>query len=99
MVERIGDLVLSQVTYVLLQDGATGQVEVVTGTHKVSLADILARNIKEQRNGSGLGELLSGKNGGWEGLMETVKGTPLEDILKGIIDDYKSLKSKRKKTE
>jgi hypothetical protein len=28
--------------------------------------------------------------------METVKGDPLEDRLKGIIDDYKSLKSKRK---
>ena len=36
---RSGDLVLSQGTYVLLQDGATGQVEVVTGPHKVSLAD------------------------------------------------------------
>lgn len=36
---RTGDLVLSQGTYVLLQDGATGQVEVVTGPHKVSLAD------------------------------------------------------------
>jgi major vault protein len=36
---RIGDLVLPQGTYVLLQDGATGSVEVVTGPHKVSLAD------------------------------------------------------------
>ena len=36
---RSGDLVLPQGTYVLLQDGASGQVEVVTGPHKVSLAD------------------------------------------------------------
>ena len=37
--ERSGDLVLSQGTYVLVQDGATGQVEVITGPFKVSLAD------------------------------------------------------------
>ena len=36
---RSGDLVLSQGTYALIQDGATGTVEVVTGPHKVSLAD------------------------------------------------------------
>ena len=39
MEQRSGDLVLPQGTYVLLQDGASGQVEVVTGPHKVSLAD------------------------------------------------------------
>jgi len=39
MEPRSGDLVLPQGTYVLLQDGASGQVEVVTGPHKVSLAD------------------------------------------------------------
>jgi major vault protein len=39
MEPRGGDLVLPQGTYVLLQDGASGQVEVVTGPHKVSLAD------------------------------------------------------------
>jgi len=39
METRSGDLVLPQGTYVLTQDGASGQVEVVTGPHKVSLAD------------------------------------------------------------
>jgi len=39
MEPRSGDLVLPQGTYVLLQDGASGQVEVVTGPFKVSLAD------------------------------------------------------------
>lgn len=39
MEPRSGDLVLPQGTYVLLQDGASGQVEVVSGPHKVSLAD------------------------------------------------------------
>ena len=36
---RTGDLVLPQGTYVLLQDGASGNVNVVVGPHKVSLAD------------------------------------------------------------
>jgi len=39
MEPRSGDLVLPQGTYVCLQDGATGQVDVVSGPHKVSLAD------------------------------------------------------------
>ena len=38
-IERSGDIVLPQGTYVLIQDGASGQVEVVVGPHKVSLAD------------------------------------------------------------
>ncbi len=38
-IQRQGDLILSQGTYVLVQDGASGNVEVVVGPHKVSLAD------------------------------------------------------------
>jgi major vault protein len=38
-VQRNGDLVLPQGTYVLVMDGASGNVEVVVGPHKVSLAD------------------------------------------------------------
>ncbi len=37
--ERQGDLILSQGTFVFVQDGASGQVEVIMGPHKVSLAD------------------------------------------------------------
>jgi major vault protein len=37
--ERHGDLILPQGTYALVQDGASGQVDVVVGPHKVSLAD------------------------------------------------------------
>ena len=37
--ERSGDLVLSQGTYVFVQDGATGQVDVITGPNKTSLVD------------------------------------------------------------
>lgn len=36
---RSGDLVLPQGTYVLLQEGTTGEVKVVVGPHKVSLGD------------------------------------------------------------
>lgn len=36
---RSGDLVLSQGTFVLLQEGTTGIVKVVVGPHKVSLGD------------------------------------------------------------
>jgi len=36
---RSGDLVLPQGTYVLVQDGASGQVEVISGPNKSSLAD------------------------------------------------------------
>lgn len=39
MSEKRGDLVLPQGTYVLIQDGASGNVEVVVGPHKVSMAD------------------------------------------------------------
>lgn len=39
LTERHGDLILPQGTYALVQDGASGQVDVVVGPHKVSLAD------------------------------------------------------------
>lgn len=37
--ERTGDIILSQGTYVYVQDGASGQVDVIVGPHKQSLAD------------------------------------------------------------
>lgn len=37
--ERHGDLILPQGTYTLVQDGASGQVDVIVGPHKASLAD------------------------------------------------------------
>ena len=39
MEQRTGDLVLPQGTYILVQDGASGQVDVVVGPNKSSLAD------------------------------------------------------------
>lgn len=37
--ERHGDLILPQGTYTLVQDGANGQVDVIVGPHKASLAE------------------------------------------------------------
>jgi major vault protein len=73
-----------------------GLIEALIATNDIKLAEILAKNIKEQKSVGGLGELFSGKSGGWEGILETIKGTPLEERLTGIIADYKTMKSKRK---
>src|SRR3972149_2056180 len=37
--ERQGDMILAQGTYVFVQDGASGQVDVIVGPNKISLAD------------------------------------------------------------
>lgn len=68
-----------------------GLIEALVSSNDVRLADTLARNIKEQRGG-GLGELFGGGKGGWEGILETVKGTPLYDRLLSIHESYKRLK-------
>ena len=73
-----------------------GLIEAIISSNDLKLADTLARNIKEQKGVGGFGELFSGKSGGWEGIMETIKGTPLEERLNTIINDYKTLKTKRK---
>ena len=74
-----------------------GLIEALISSNDIKLADILARNLKEQRSGGGLGELLGGGgNGGWEGMLKTVKGTPLETRLTKIIEDYKTFKDKKK---
>lgn len=49
--ERTGDLVLPQGTFILIQDGANGQVEVIAGPHKASLADTEKPVIYDNRTG------------------------------------------------
>ena len=49
--ERTGDLVLPQGTFILIQDGANGQVEVIAGPHKASLADTEKPVVYDQRTG------------------------------------------------
>jgi hypothetical protein len=39
MTERAGDLIIPQGSYAFVQDGATGQVDVIVGPTKVSLAE------------------------------------------------------------
>ena len=45
---RSGDLVLPQGTYVLLMDNSSGQVEVITGPHKISPGE-LDKTVKYDR--------------------------------------------------
>lgn len=70
-----------------------GLIEALIASNDVNLAEILAKNIKEQKGG-GLADLF-GKSGGFEGLLETVKGTPLYDRLQSIHEEYTKMKSSR----
>lgn len=69
-----------------------GLIEAIITTNDVNLAEILAKNLKEQKTGISLGDIFGG-SGGFEGLLKTVKGTPLEDRLLKIHEDYKRLKT------
>lgn len=51
MSDKRSDLVLPQGTYVLIQDGASGNVEVVVGPHKVSMADTDSPVIYDHKSG------------------------------------------------
>jgi len=68
-----------------------GLIEALISSNDVNLAEILAKNIKEQKGG-GLSDLF-GKSGGFEGLLATVAGTPLYDRLSKIHEDYKKMKT------
>jgi major vault protein len=72
-----------------------GLIEAMIASNDVNLAEILAKNLKEQKTGLNLGDIF-GKSGGFEGLLETVKGTPLFDRLQAINEDYKKLKASSK---
>jgi major vault protein len=74
-----------------------GLIEAIVSMNDVKLADTLARNLKEQKGG-GLADLF-GKSGGFEGLLETVKGTPLFDRLTKIHEDYLKMKGTNTKSE
>lgn len=65
-------------------------VEAIISYNDVKLSDTLARNLKEQ-GGAGFLEMLSGKKGGFQALLDTVKGSPLENRVKRIIKDYQDL--------
>lgn len=74
-----------------------GLIEALIVSNDVKFAEILAKNIKEQKGAGGLAEIFGGKSGGFEGLIETLKGSGFEDKLTKIHEDYKKFKSKESK--
>ena len=72
-----------------------GLIEALTVSNDVKFAEILAKNIKEQKGGTGLAEIFGGKSGGFEGLIETLKGSGLEDKLTKIHQEYLAMKAGR----
>lgn len=73
-----------------------GLIEAIITSNDVHLAEVLASNLKEQRPGLGLAEIFGGKSGGFEGLLETIKGSGLEDRLTKIHEDYLKFKASKK---
>jgi major vault protein len=73
-----------------------GLIEAIVASNDVNLAKTLAENLKEQKPGF-FGDLV--KSGGFEGMLETVKGTPLYDKLQKIIQMDSDLKTKQSKTK
>jgi hypothetical protein len=69
-----------------------GLIEALVATNGVELTKILAENLTAQRDGSGLSNIFSGSvKGGLDGILEAVKGTPLESKIEGILKDYNDL--------
>ena len=70
-----------------------GLIEAAITLGGLGLADTLAKNIKQQTGG--LATLFGGESG-FDGLIDSVKGTPLEDKIKDIITAFKSQRDTRK---
>jgi len=60
-----------------------GLIEALITVGGVSQTEILARNLKEQNNS------IFGENGGFQALMETIKGSALEPLLANVTDKLK----------
>lgn len=76
-----------------------GLIEALIVSNDVKFAEILAKNIKEQKAGTGLAEIFGGKSGGFEGLIETIKGSGLEGKLTQLHAQYNNFKAKQSKSE
>lgn len=63
-----------------------GLIEAITSLGTVSLSEILAKNLRIQT--SGLHGIFP--EGGMEGLMHTIKGTPLEKQFEGLLSKQKN---------
>ena len=74
-----------------------GLIEAMISSNDIKFVEILAKNLKEQRTGFNLGDILGGETGGFEAILKAVKGSPLEDRVSKLVDDYKTFKSDKKK--
>lgn len=70
-----------------------GLIEAAITLGGLGLADTLAKNIKQQTGG--LATLFGGESG-FDGLIASVKGTPLEDKIQDIIAAFKGQRENRK---
>ena len=66
-------------------------IEAMISLGGVQTTEILAKNLKSQ--GNDLTSLFT--KGGFEGLTDTIKGTPLYDNLMSVISDYKCLSKEK----
>lgn len=66
-----------------------GLIEALISLSNVHFSETLAKNLKVQT--SGLHGIFP--KGGFEGLMETIKGTPLEDKVKALVESASKLKA------
>jgi len=71
-----------------------GLIEAMISLAGVSQTEILARNLKEQKNGL---SALFDSSGGINSIIETIKGTPLESIFNDLMVKYNDLKTHRNK--
>ena len=70
-----------------------GLIEAMITSSGVALTETLATNLKAQN--PGLSSLFGG--GGFKEILDTIKGTPLEEKFMSLVDSYKELGSNRKK--
>ena len=70
-----------------------GLIEALIGLSGLGLAETLAKNIKQQTGGLAT---LFGGDGGFDGLIAAVKGTPLEEKLNDIIAQWTKQRTDRR---
>jgi major vault protein len=75
-----------------------GLIEAMISSNDIKFVEILAKNLKEQKTGFTLGDLFGGESGGFDSILKAVKGSPLEDRVNKLVEDYKTFKSTKKKT-
>jgi major vault protein len=71
-----------------------GLIEALITNGNVKLSEALAKNLKSQHGG--LASLFAG-GGGFNEILETIKGSPLEPRVKKIMDDYTKFKESQEK--